>query len=269
MKRMPHRLVAALALVLVASPSFAEHRHRRLEAPAKAPAAAPPAKSAPAAAAKSGADVPLMVNVATPGAGIFVDGMQIGVSPLDLPVPVAPGNHSLKVSKLGFAPYIDVFQTAGKREVKLEIELVPVSGVLHVKSNVAGARVLVDGKYVGDVPAEGSLDVEAEVGPRAVQVAKGACYKEFFNNFMAVAGQEITVEANIEEMPADNNPCKPLPTPEPKWYQKKWVWGVVAGAAVLAAGGVTAGVLLGTRDPLGDVDKRFDLPANGVLLGGF
>jgi len=44
-----------------------------------------------------------------------------------------------------------------------------VLGVVHVKSSVAGARVLIDGKYVGDA-SDTPLDVEADVGPRAVHV---------------------------------------------------------------------------------------------------
>ena len=118
--------------------------------------------------------VPLTITCATPGATVAVDSEPVGMTPMEMPVPVAAGDHTIKVTKLGYAPYIDVFSTKGKKDVKLELELVPVSGVLHVKSNVPGARVLVDGRYVGEAP----LDVEADTGPRAVQVSKGG-YKDF------------------------------------------------------------------------------------------
>lgn len=46
-------------------------------------------------------------------------------------------------------------------------------------------------------------------------------------------------------------PPPAAPPPEaPKWYKKPWVWGVIAGGAVLVGGGAVAGAYVGTRDPL-------------------
>jgi hypothetical protein len=195
----------------------------------------------------------------TPGALVYVDGEQIAQTPMDLPVPVSPGDHSIKITRLGFAPYIDVFSTKGKTEVKVELELQPVAGVLHVKSAIAGARVLIDGRYVGEAP----LDVEVDVGPRAVQVSK-SCYKDYFQNLMAVAGQDSAVEVNLDELPAANNPCKP-PPPEPqKWYKKGWVWGVVAVGVAAIAGGVAGGAYAASLDPLRSADLRFSTTALSV-----
>lgn len=190
---------------------------------------------------RKGELVQLIVACATPGASVFVDGEMIGQSPIDLPVPVTSGDHSIKVTRPGYAPFIDVFSTRGRAELRLDVELVPVAGVLHVTSNVPGARVLLDGRYVGDAP----LEVEADVGARAVQVSKGG-YHDFFQNVMAVAGQELNLDVKLEELPAGLNPYKPLPPPPPRWYQKGWVWGVIAAGAVVAAG-ATVGIVLGTR----------------------
>jgi len=188
-------------------------------------------KKKPLPAGRRGDGVGLLVSCATPGAGIYVDGELVAQSPMDRPVAVTLGDHSIKVARLGFAPFIDVFTAKARAEVRLEVELVPVAGVLHVTSNVPGARVLVDGRYVGDAP----LDVEADVGPRAVQVSKGG-YKDFFENVMAVAGQESPLDVKLEELPEGANPYKPLPPPPPRWYQKGWVWGVIAASAVVVAG---------------------------------
>jgi hypothetical protein len=186
--------------------------------------------------------IPVTVACATPGASIFVDGEMVGMTPLDLPVPVTPGDHTIKVTRLGFAPYIDVFSTSGKRAVTLGLELVPVSGVLRVTSNVAGARVLVDGKYLGDAP----LEAEVDAGRRAVQLQKGG-YRSWEGTVETVAGQEQALEARLEELPAEINPYKPPPAPPPRWYQKKWVWATVAGGALLVAGTVTTAAILSTR----------------------
>ncbi len=188
------------------------------------------------------------------GADVFIDGELVSKAPIELPVPVAVGSHTVKVVKLGYAPFIDVISTKGRRAIKLEVELVPVSGVLHVDSTVPGSRVLVDGRFVGVTP----LDVEFDVGARAIQVEKG-CYKEFFKNVLAVAGKEAALEVQLEALPDGVNPCIAKPAEAPKWYQKRWVWGVVAGAAVVAAGAVTAGILARPSDPLAGADVRYDL----------
>jgi hypothetical protein len=200
--------------------------------------------------------VPLTVMSTTPAASVSVDGEMVGMTPMDLPVPVTPGDHSIKVTRLGFAPFIDVFSTRGRKEVRLDIELVPVSGVVHVKASVAGARVLVDGKYAGEAP----LDVEVDVGPRAIQVSKGG-YKDFFENVMSVAGRESNLDVKLEELPAGVNPYKPLPPPPAKWYQKGWVWGVIAASAAAAAGGAV-GIGFATQTP--DVCTRADIACFGA-----
>lgn len=229
------RSLPLLVLLALPAAAFAKGSHHA----AKKQAA--PAPAAPAAPSL----VPFSVDCATPGAAIYVDGQQIGVTPLDLPVPVTPGDHSIKIARLGYAPYIDVFSTKGQSEVKLAVELVPVAGVLHVTSNVPGARVLVDGRYVGDAP----LDVEADVGARTVQVSKGG-YKDYFTNVLTVAGQDQSLAAELEEIPV-------APPPPPKWYQKGWVWGTIAAGAAVAAGGAGVGAWAATRDPLASADIRY------------
>jgi hypothetical protein len=44
--------------------------------------------------------------------------------------------------------------------------------------------------------------------------------------------------ATLTSAPAERRPL----------YKKPWLWGVVAGAVVLVAGGITVGVILGTKD---------------------
>lgn len=226
-------------------------------ADARRKSATPAAPSAPVSSAAAFNDLTLACS--TPNADVYVDGEMIGKAPIDLPVPVAVGQHTIKVTKPGFAPYIDVFTAKPGKPVRLAVELVPISGVLHVTSSLKEVRVLVDGRYVGDAP----VDVEIEVGPRAVQISK-RCYQEMFKNVMSVAGQEIPVAAELAEMPADSNPCVVKALPPPKWYQKKWVWGVIAATVVVAAG-TTVGAVLGsqTKDPLAGSDVRYDV--NGLF----
>lgn len=216
-------------------------------------------KSPPKAVEAQAADAKVLNHLtlacSTDNADVFVDGEMIGKAPIDLPVPVANGQHTIKVTKLGYAPYIDVFTAQPGQPVRLEVELVPISAVLHVTSPLKEVRVLVDGRYVGDAP----VDVEMDAGPRAIQVSK-ICHQEIFKNVMAVAGEEISLVAELSELPAGSNPCVAKAPVPPRWYQKKWVWAVIAVATVAAAG-ATVGAVVGTanRDPLSGADVRYDV----------
>jgi len=202
-------------------------------------------RAQPAAAGKAGA---LEVVSSTTGADVSVDGERVGTIPLAGPITtLTPGEHTIKVEKPGFAPYIDVFKIDRKKPTKVEVELVAVAGVLKIKSNVEAARVYVDGKFVGEAP----LTTEIGVGARAVQVSKGG-FKDFFQNISAVAGQEVNLDVLLEELPMGANPYKPPPPPPPKWYEKWWVWTVGAVGVGVVVTAVVVPAYYATRDPIGD-----------------
>ncbi|HEY2749483.1 MAG TPA: PEGA domain-containing protein [Polyangia bacterium] len=204
--------------------------------------AAPPP---PPAAGKAGA---LEVASTTTGADVSIDGEKVGTIPLAGPLTtLTPGEHTIKVEKPGYAPYIDVFKIDRKKPTRVEVELEPVAGVLRLKTNVEAARVYVDGKFVGEAP----LTTEIGVGARAVQVSKGG-YKDFFQNISAVAGQDVNIDVLLEELPVGVNPYKPPPPPPPKWFEKWWVWTVGAAGVAVVVTAVVVPAWFATRDPIGD-----------------
>jgi hypothetical protein len=207
--------------------------------------AAPASAERAQPAGKAGA---LELVSSTAGADVSIDGERVGTIPLAGPITtLTPGEHTIKVEKPGFAPYIDVFKIDRKKPTKVEVELVAVAGVLKLKTNLEAARVYIDGKFVGEAP----ITTEMGVGARAVQVSKGG-YKDFFQNISAVAGQEVNLDVLLEELPVGVNPYKPPPPPPPKWYEKWWVWtvGAVAVGAVVTA--VVVPVYYATQDPIGN-----------------
>jgi len=223
----------AIALLLMSAPAFAKTP--------LVPAAAPGT---------------LVLGSATPGAEVYVDGEKVGMVPLPGPLPFSPGEHTIKIVKPGFAPLIDVFNIGRKKETRFEAELVPVAGVLNIAANVEKAHVFIDGKFVGEAP----LTTELQVGPRAVQVSKGG-FKDFFQNISSVAGQEVSLDVKLEELPMGLNPYKPPPPPPPKWYEKWWVW-------TAAAGGVVA-VVVAVTVPLVLTSQKTDPCAGGNTIGCF
>jgi hypothetical protein len=218
--------VAVAASVLAALPAAAQHAQ-------------------PALAGRAGA---LEVSSTTTGAEVSIDGERVGTIPLAGPLTtLSPGEHTIKVEKPGFAPYIDVVKIDRKKPTRVDVELVAVAGVLKLKASVEAARVYVDGKFVGEAP----ITTEIAVGPRAVQVSKGG-YKDFFQNVSSVAGQEVNLDVALEELPVGVNPYKPPPPPPPKWFEKWWVWTVGAVGVGVVVTAVVVPAYYATRDPIGD-----------------
>jgi hypothetical protein len=194
-------------------------------------------KTPPQAAPGTGT---LQVRSHTVGADVIVDGQSVGKVPLEQPLTLPPGEHSIRIVKPGFAPYIDVFTVAKKKPTALEVDLDPVEGVLHVTASVESAHVFVDGKFVGEAP----LQTTMAVGPRAIQVSKGG-YRDFFRNVSSVAGQEVALDVKLEELPVGLNPYKPVPAAPARWYEKWWVWTAAAGGVAVVVTAIALGVTLG------------------------
>jgi hypothetical protein len=197
-------------------------------------------------AAPAGKPGTLELESITAGAEVDIDGVKVGVVPLAAPLTLTPGEHTIKVTKPGFAPLIDVFKIDRKKPTKLSVELVPVAGVLTLKASVEAARVYVDGKFVGEAP----ITTEVPVGAREIKVQKGG-FKDFEQNISAVAGQEVNLDVQLEELPMGVNPYKPPPPPPPKWYEKWWVWTVGAVGVGVVVTAIVVPAYFATRDPLG------------------
>jgi hypothetical protein len=253
------RSLAVLAAFLVVTPAFARsHKDKKkkddgfklMTTPSTPTPATPPPPPAPSAL--KGNNGSLTVNCTTPGAEIFVDGEKVATSPVTSVLQFPPGEHTIKVQKPGFGPLNDVFVITKKKDTKLDVELIPISGVARVTANVEKARVFVDGKFICEAPCVADLGV----GARAVQVSKGG-FKDFFENVSAVAGQEIPLDVKLEELPMGLNPYKPPPPPPPKWFEKWWVWTAIAGGVVVVVVAVSVPVAISQQDPVANFGAAY------------
>jgi hypothetical protein len=183
----------------------------------------------PAVTLPEGAASGLFLRCTPDDSEVFIDGDSIGKTPLGKVYPLKVGEHTIRVSRPGFTPYIDVFKAKQGQVAKLEVELVPISGVLRLAADGQNSRVFIDDRYVGDAPVEAEMDV----GQHAVRVERAGFYPENFT-VAAVAGQVVDKTVTLKELPPDQNPYLRKEAPPPKWYQKWWVWTIVGAVGVAA-----------------------------------
>jgi len=187
----------------------------------------------------------LEIRSETKGAEVHVDGELVGAVPLLSPVKLTPGKHTLKMLRQGYTQYLDVFAIAAGKTTTLEIDLLPVAGVVAVTANVTQAKVYVDGSFVGTAPVE----AEVLVGKRVVRVRR-AGYHELVKSIKTVAGKRIAIQAKLQPLPVGATPYRPAPPPPPKWYEKWWVWASAAGGVTAVALAILVPVLLTAEDPI-------------------
>jgi hypothetical protein len=211
--------------------------------------AAAPAAAAPKGQVNTGV---LVLSSQTEGADVSVDGKLIGKTPLKDPITLRPGKYTLKMTKRGYTEYIDVFTIRARKETKLDIDLLPVAGILRITANVQPARVFVDGKFVGETP----LEAEIAAGSRTIKATKGG-YRDLVKTVNVVAGQPGNLDLTLEELPADQNPFRPLPPRPLKWYERWWVWAVIAGGATALALVIALPSYYLGRDPVDAFGPQF------------
>lgn len=236
----------------------------------------PPSKTAGGAASPAAGSVSMgvLVRCATEKADIFIDGEQVGQTPLQEALALKSGEHTIRVARLGFTPYIDVFKVRAGQVTKLDVEIIPISGVLHVTApsepsaapegspNGKGAapavapgkgmviRIFVDEKYLGQPP----LETELTIGSHAVRIERGGYYPDRFT-FNAVAGETVEHVADLKPLPPDQNPYARKEPPPTKWYQKWWVWTLAAvGVAVIATAVIVPVVVTQNNSLCNNVD---------------
>jgi hypothetical protein len=194
----------------------------------------------------------LVVTSSTEGAQVFVDGELVGQTPLAAPIVRKPGTYTLKIVKRGFTEFIDVVTIKARKETKLDIDLLPIAGVVRITANVKAARVFVDGKFLGETP----LETDVALGPKAIKITKGG-YRELVKKLDVVAGQTINLDVTLEELPVGSNPFRPAPARATRWYEKWWLWAIVAGGATALALSIALPSYYLTRDPIATFNPRF------------
>jgi hypothetical protein len=162
------------------------------------------------------------LDVQPEGAAIFVDDVQVGVSPMRAPILVDMGEHRIRVSKAGFQDFNATQSLQGGAPFSLMVALQPAlhQGRLRIVAS-PGETISVDGKQVGTGEWEGVLPS----GIHSVTVT--AAGKRTYQSDVAVQDdqtQSLRVALEAEGPAAGSD----------KGGGMTWLW--IAGGAVLATG---------------------------------
>jgi hypothetical protein len=219
------------------------------------------------------------------GARLFVDNRDVGTLPLNGPISLDVGEHSLIVRKPGFADYSRRITTQKGRSTEVTVSLDAVAGVVVVTSEPPGANVTINGQLRGQAPLTG---VVLKPGNYEIVVSKDG-YEPDRQSLSVKAGREHPVTATLRPSqiaaatPSDR-PEQPKLTPQPPvitqpqpdplaqkipeveqgqpWFKRWYVW---AGVGVVAA--AATGAVVATRGSPLDANKVCEGPCDGVING--
>jgi hypothetical protein len=170
------------------------------------------------------------------GARILVRSKVVGTTPLGGPIQLNAGPALVEVEAEGYLPFKKTVDLPGGGDIEIEAKLTLKSkmGLLTVRSPVAGARVFIDGKPVGNVPAERSLPA----GPHKILVERDG-YETAQTTAVVIAGDKKQISIELKE--------------KTSLVKRWWFW---AGIGVVVAGGaaVTSALIIERSPDVGDFE---------------
>lgn len=213
-------LVTSAALGLVLLPMDAQARRGKRKAKTQAPVVKVDTRGS------------LFIMTTTAGAKIEIDGEPAGELSLEeTPRKMAPGQHTIRVHKRGWTEYIDTFIIRKGQETEMEVDLIPVAGIVKVQTSLPGATVKANGKVLG-VTGKKVLDRDVAAGDVVLEISRPG-YQSVTKTFKITAGKVLpTLTVTLEPI---------VLAAAPAFYEAWWFWSIV-GVAV--AGGTTATVLM-------------------------
>jgi hypothetical protein len=170
------------------------------------------------------------------GARILIRSKVVGTTPLGGPIQLNAGPALVEVEAEGYLPFKKTVDLPGGGDIEIEAKLTLKSkmGLLTVRSPVAGARVFIDGKPVGNVPAERSLPA----GPHKILVERDG-YETAQTTAVVIAGDKKQISIELKE--------------KTSLVKRWWFW---AGIGVVVAGGaaVTSALIIERSPDVGDFE---------------
>ena len=174
----------------------------------------------------------LVIFSTTKGAVVEIDGKKVGTLPMNDPLKMDVGTHSIRVYLRGWTEHSDTFEIKPGEETELEIDLLPSAGIVKITANKPGATVKVNNKVVGVTPFDGDVPV----GNADVVVSLPG-HKDWSKQLNISPGKTYSESITFEALPNVAG--------GPEFYETWWFWTIIGVAVV---GGATAGAVVATQD---------------------
>ncbi len=169
------------------------------------------------------------------GAAISIDGVSLGPRPLNEPIYLLPGNHTVTVAKETFSPMeIDVTAVGGSRSA-VRAELKSAMSRVFVTCSVPNGVISIDETECGRCPCE------TDLLPGLHKVAISAPGKKTaVRDVIAETRHTTVLSVDLEPLPEASVPIKdaaPLEEPNRKWMKAAGIAMIGCGAVGLGLGG--------------------------------
>lgn len=152
-----------------------------------------------------------------------------GTTPIQAPIRLKAGTHTIRVSRDGYLPFSEVFDIQPGETAEVEVDLVLYSGTLKVLATPEGVQVQVDGTVMGTAP----VTAKVSIGEHVVRLSRPGFVEEVRR--AAVKTSQVT-ELSVRLIPeAEAEKAARKST----FWKQWWFWTVVGG---VVAGAVAAGV---------------------------
>jgi len=138
-------------------------------------------------------EVPATLEVSSDpsGADVYVDSFYKGTTPLT--IQLSPGSHTVRITKGDYEVYTTTVTLSPGETKSISATLKPAYGYLNVESDPSGAKVYVDGDYVGTTPLE---DYKLSPGEHTLRITKDG-YEEYTKTVTVEAGKSVSVSAGL------------------------------------------------------------------------
>jgi hypothetical protein len=190
--------------------------------------------------AKPGAKGKVALISTSTGATVEIDNQKVGVVPLPGPMEVDPGEHSIRVHLRGWTEHLDTFTVTAGQQTDVEVDLLPVAGIVRIVTPQPGATVKVNGKVIGVTP----FDQEVSVG-KAELVVSLTGHKDFIQTLDIIPGRAYDLNPKLEAIPGVKLETTQVKEggSQPAVYEQWWFWTILG---LVAAGGITTAAVLGS-----------------------
>jgi len=173
----------------------------------------------------------LVIMSTTEQAEVELDGRFIGETTMEEGLPITPGPHTIRVSKRGWTEHNDTFEVAEGETIDLEIDLLPVAGIVRIRTPQPGATVEVNGKVVGVTP----FDQDIPIGKASIRVRQTG-FHDVLKELDVQLGNVYDFDVPLEALPVVVRPAAGKEPLSDKW----WFWTAIGTAVAGSAWAVAA-----------------------------